>query len=245
MPKITQLELVGRRAGTQAQVCQLPNQGPRPLLMVSVNRERLPYTAPSRSCSSQGLNQLPKLFPALPVSVAGCQPQGTRTARLRNPNSKGPWQLPTAAPLPWYSPRTELWVARMYTSAPPPTCACAHTHTNHRAFHPQHQPALPGTQSLAEPGRGREGLAERVLGNSGLVNTPLGDLIRPPPGQRQAGEKVDNGHHGHGDATHPGAPSSFWNKGSRARPDCGERLCYHLPQTSQHQRASPQAMHAC
>ena len=30
------------------------------------------------------------------------------------------------------------------------------------------------------------------LGNSGLVNTPLRDLIRPLPGQRQAGEEADN-----------------------------------------------------
>ena len=38
---------------------------PWPGLMVSVNRERLPYRAPSRSSSSQGLNQLPKLFTTL------------------------------------------------------------------------------------------------------------------------------------------------------------------------------------
>ena len=212
--------------------------------MVSVNRERLPYRAPPRSSSSPGLNQLPKLFTTLTVSVAGCQPQGTRTARLRNPNSKGPRQLSTVAPSPRRSPRTD-WVATMCTSAPPPTCVCTHTHTYththtpHGAFHPQCQPALPGTQSLAESGREREGLAERVLGNSGPVNTSLGDLIRPPPGQRQVGEEVDNGQHGHGDSIHPGTPSSFWNKQNSARPGWEEGLRCYLPQTSQHQWVSP------
>ena len=111
-----------------------------------------------------------------------------------------------------------------------------HTHTPHRAFHPQRQPALPGTQSLAEPGREREGLAERILRNSGPVNTSFGDLIRPPPGQQQAGEKADNGRHG--DWTHPGMPSSFWNKRSSARPGWEEGLWYYLPQTSQHRWVS-------
>lgn len=210
--------------------------------MVSVNRERLPYRAPSRSSSSQGLNQLPKLFTTLSVSVAGCQPQGTRTARLRNPNSKGPRQLSTAAPSPWRSPRTDCgWPRCTQVHPHPHVCVLIHTHTHtpHGAFHPQCQPALPGTQSLAEPGREREGLAERVLGNSGLVNTSLGDLFRPPPGQRQAGEKADNGQHGHGDSIHPGTPSSFWNKQSSARPGWEEGLRYYLPQTSQHQWVSP------
>ena len=152
--------------------------------------------------------------------------------------------------IPPVQPQNRLQVARMCTSAPLPTCVCTHTyrharthahththtHTPHRAFHPQRQPALPGTQSLAEPGREREGLAERILRNSGPVNTSFGDLIRPPPGQQQAGEKVDNGRHG--DWTHPGMPSSFWNKRSSARPGWEEGLWYYLPQTSQHRWVS-------
>ena len=248
MPKITQLELVGRRAGTQARGCQLPNQDPlaRPhgfsqqgkaSLQSSFQKQQLPGTEPAAKTIHNA------------VSVDGCQPQGTRTASLRNPNSKGPRQLSTTAPSPRCSPRTDCrWPGCAQVHPYPHVCVLihtdmharththTHTHTPHRAFHPQRQPALPGTQSLAEPGREREGLAERILRNSGPVNTSFGDLIRPPPGQQQAGEKADNGRHG--DWTHPGMPSSFWNKRSSARPGWEEGLWYYLPQTSQHRWVS-------
>ena len=57
MPKITQLELVGRRAGTQARVCQLPSQDPlaqphgfsqqgKASLQSSSQKQQLPRTEP-------------------------------------------------------------------------------------------------------------------------------------------------------------------------------------------------------
>ena len=245
MPKITQLELVGRRAGTQARVCQLPSQDPlaqphgfsqqgKASLQSSSQKQQLPRTEPV----AQTIHNTDCLCGRVPTP-------GHQDCQAKKPKLQGAKATLHCCSIPPAQPQNRLGGHDVHKCTPTHMCVYSyththtHTHTPHGAFHPQCQPALPGTQSLAEPGREREGLAERVLGNSGPVNTSLGDLIRPPPGQRQVGEEVDNGQHGHGDSIHPGTPSSFWNKQNSARPGWEEGLRCYLPQTSQHQWVSP------
>lgn len=123
-----------------------------------------------------------------------------------------------------------------------------HKHTcTSQPFIPRCRPALPGTKNLAEPGMERVGpgkMFPRVCGNPGLVNTPLSDLIRPLPGQRQAGQEVDNGQNWTAldteTSAHPGTSSSCWNKQSSTRQGREERLHFSLLEMTQHQQASPQ-----
>lgn len=131
MPKITQLELVGRRAGTQARVCQLPNQDPlaqphgfsqqgKASLQSSFQKQQLPRTEPV----AKTIHNTDCLCGRVPTP-------GHQDCQVKKPKLQGAKATLHRCSIPRRSPRTDCgWPRCTQVHPHPHVCVLIHTHTH-------------------------------------------------------------------------------------------------------------------